>query len=224
MLRGNIKISLLFWVGWPRICLLFLVVGLSACSAGKQPDYTRYYDRMPKSILVVAPLNETAAIEATDRFMSTITAAVAEQGYYVFPLVLVDQMFKENGVVSPIEIRQVSASKLYEIFGADALLNISIRSWGTSYSVIHSSTEVTLDYQLIDLASGELLWSGSGRAVDSAQGSGGLGDIAAQALIHALASTMTDKEVELARQANYSALHNRRSGLLLGPRRPQTDK
>jgi hypothetical protein len=172
--------------------------------------------------LVIAPLNETATVEASDKFMSTISTAVAERGYYVFPLVLVDQMLKENGVVSPIEMRQVSPAKLYEIFGADALLDITIVNWGTSYSVINSTTEVALDYQLFDLGSGELIWSGSGRAVDTSQSSGdGLGELVAQALAHAIVNTMSDKEIELAHRANWDVLHDRRSGLLPGPRLPQ---
>lgn len=205
------------------LSLMPLATLLSSCSSRPQPDYTRFYDRLPKSILVIAPLNETATVEASDRFMSTISTAVAERGYYVFPLVLVDQMLKENGVVSPIEMRQVSPAKLYEIFGADALLDITIVNWGTSYSVINSTTEVALDYQLFDLGSGELIWSGSGRAVDTPHNSGDLGEVLAQALVHAVASTMSDKEIDLARAANFDVLHDKRSGLLPGPRLPQND-
>lgn len=209
-----------FHASLPTILFAVLVV-LSGCSAAAKPDYTLFRERLPKSILVVAPINQTASIEATSQYMPTISSAVAERGYYVFPVLLVDQIFKENGVVSPAEIRQVSAAKLQEVFGADAFMDISISDWGTTYLVIHSQTEVAIEYQLIDLASGEPLWSGSERVIESSQSSSTWGNAMVDALTHAVSNTAFEKEVDLAQTANFRALHNRSSGLLSGPRAPQ---
>jgi hypothetical protein len=74
---------------------------------------------------------------------------VAEAGYYVFPIALVDQTFKENGLPTPGEMHQASLNKLREVFGADAALYITITQYGSVYSVIDSSVIVSANADLI---------------------------------------------------------------------------
>ena len=58
---------------------------LTGCAA--QPyDYTNYRQHPPRSIVVLPPLNESTAVEATYGYLSTVTRPIAEQGYYVFPV------------------------------------------------------------------------------------------------------------------------------------------
>jgi hypothetical protein len=198
------------------LCMSLLF--LSSCAV-RQMDYGAYRAHMPKSILIIPPLNETTATNADYKYLSTITEVVAEKGYYVFPLALVDLIFKENGVISPVEMRQVSRDKLREIFGADAILDIRIKSWGTKYLMLSSYTEVTLSFELSDLNSGVSLWSDTITIHDN-QNNSGQGDLAGMligSLIHAIASKLTEPEIGLARQANIQALDSQ-SGLLPGPR------
>lgn len=198
-----------------KIIIVLSAFSFSACSF-QQKDYSNFRTYLPKSILILPPLNETTAMNAEYKFLPTITRAIAERGYYVFPLSLVDQIFKENGVVSPIEMRQVPRDKLREIFGADALLDIKIKSWGTKYLIITSQTEVEFEYELIDLGSGISLWTDfihvddqqNNRSNNNALG-GLIGSI-----VHALASNLYDAEPGLALQANQQAA----IGLLNGPR------
>ena len=198
-------------------CFSTLVL-FSSCST-YQVDYGAYRSHMPKSILVLPPLNETTTNNAEYKFMPTITKVIGERGYYVFPLSLVDLIFKENGVISPIEMRQVSRDKLREIFGADALLDVRIKSWGTKYFVLTSYSEVELSYELIDLGSGVSLWSDTITVNDNQNNnsSNNLIGMLAGSLTHALISTMTDPEIKLSRQANQQALSGS-NGLLPGPR------
>lgn len=203
-------------------CLSLLI--LSSCAL-KKVDYGAYRANMPKSILVIPPLNETTAANADYKYLSTITKIIGEKGYYVFPLALVDLIFKENGVVSPIEMRQVSRDKLSEIFGADALLDIRIKSWGTKYIFLSSHTEVELSFELIDLSSGISLWSDTVTVNDNKNNSAnnGIAGMLIGSLVHALASQMYEAEIGLARQANQLSLDSE-TGLLPGPRALQTPK
>ena len=84
--------------------------------------------------------------------MSQTTAPLAESGYYVFPVTLVDESFKQNGLTMPADIHAVPINKLREIFGADAALYINVKQYGTSYAVISSETRVTAEARLVDLA------------------------------------------------------------------------
>lgn len=201
-----------------RIALLLLLVTFVTACTQTRPDYTLYQQHLPKSILVLPPLNNTASIEATNQFMHTITQPIAERGYYVFPVAVVDRMLRENGVVSPVEMRQVSLQRLREIFGADALLDITIEEWGTQYLVLSSTTTVTVAYRLIDLGSGALLWSGESSLTDNGNRGGRLGDQLINSLIHAVSNTLSNPEEALAREVNWRALANRNNGLLPGPR------
>jgi hypothetical protein len=201
--------------------ILLLSTQLFACGI-HAPDYTLYRQHLPRSILVLPPVNNTAESEASSLFLASISRPLAERGYYVPPVVLVDKMLRENGVVSPVEMREVSHKKLKEIFGTDAVLDIAIDEWGTNYHIIGSSTVVRFSYRLIDLGTGLELWQGVGAAKD--EGRSGDGDLAGAligALVHATVNSIKGPEVELARNANYAALHNENTGLLPGPRLPR---
>ena len=121
---------------------------LGACLPAR-PSYDAYLCRMPRSILVLPALNLTADAKASSVFLSTISRPLAECGYYDYPVAVVDEMMKENGLPTPGDMHQVPLSKIEEVFGADAVLYIVIKAWNTSYLVISTSTTVTLDYRLV---------------------------------------------------------------------------
>src|SRR5512143_3001912 len=120
------------------IGLLALDALLGGCTI-EHPDvdYTAFRESKPRSILVLPPLNNSPDIRATYSFLSTVTKPLAEAGYYVFPVALVDQTFKENGLPNPGEMHQVPFEKLREIFGADATLYITVTQYGSSYQILH---------------------------------------------------------------------------------------
>ena len=106
---------------WLGMGLLVAVAGLAASGcAVKGYDYTNYRAYPPRSILVLPPVNEGTDIRATYGYLSTVTRPIAELGYYVFPVALVDQLLKENGMPTPGEMVQVPLDKVREIVGAAA--------------------------------------------------------------------------------------------------------
>ena len=96
--------------------------------------------------------------------MATVVTPLAEAGYYVMPVSMVDETFKQNGLTTPNDIQEVSAAKLREIFGADAAVYIRVKEYGTKYLVIGSDTRVTVEGRIVDLRNGAVIWEGKATA------------------------------------------------------------
>ena len=158
-----------------RCTLLFLITLLVGCAASKGPDKTALRQNKPRSIVVLPPLNNSPDVRASYSFMATVTYPLAELGYYVFPVALVDQTFKENGLPDPGEMHQVPLKKLAEIFGADAALYITVDRYGAEYQLLNSAVIVAARAKLIDTRSGDLLWEGQASASSSESNGGNSG-------------------------------------------------
>ncbi len=206
---------------WAGIGLSAALCGLTlAGCAATSYDYTNYRAHPPRSILVLPPLNESTDIRGTYGYLSTVTRPIAEMGYYVYPVVVVDHFFKENGMPTPGEMVQAPLAKIREIIGADAVLYVTLRQYGTRYQLISSATVVTAVARLVDTRSGTLLWEGTLTAQENSGGSGNvLGDLVSALLMQAIGHS-TDRAHDVAGMANAQfAIKDR--GLLHGPYSPK---
>lgn len=187
-------------------------------------DLSAYTANMPKSILVMPPVNESPDTRATNSYWSTITVPVAEAGYYVFPITVVDTMFKENGVYNGSDAQTVSPKKLQEIFGADAALYVKVKEYGSKYQVIQTVATVAVEAKLVDLKTGELLWEGTEKQVlSNSNGNAGLVGMLVGALIDQISNHLSDKAYVLSGTVShllYSPRLSQQKGLLYGPRSP----
>ncbi|MFJ7141985.1 DUF799 domain-containing protein [Pseudomonas sp. JDS08PS003] len=204
---------------------LLTVSLLVGCAAPKTVDYSAYKQARPKSILVLPPLNESPDVKATYSMLSQVTFPLAEAGYYVMPIALVDETFRHNGLTNPADIHGLSPAKLNEIFGADAGLYITVKEYGTSYMLISSETVVTASATLVDLKTGTTLWTGSARA-SSEEGNngnnGGLVGMLITAAVKQIINTSTDAGHPIAGITSQRLLSaGQRTGLLYGPRSPK---
>src|SRR5208337_3563642 len=114
------------------------------------------------------------AVEGTYGYYSTVTKPLAEMGYYVFPVVVVDQFMKENGLPTAGEMHQAPLNKIRDIFGADAVLYATLKQYGTKYQVINSATIVSVQAKLVDTQTGLTLWDGTATAQENSGGSGNI--------------------------------------------------
>jgi hypothetical protein len=185
-------------------------------------DYAAFRASRPTSLLVLPPLNDTPDIKATAGVLATATLPLAEAGYYVLPVTLVDETFRENGLTTPNDIHEVSITKLREIFGADAAVYLRVRQYGTSYRVLVSETRVTVDGRIVDLRTGQLLWAGSATA-SSQEGNNNGNQSALALLVVALVQQVMANRPDAS--FNYAAIANQRllggpqrNGVLAGPR------
>ena len=99
-----------------------LLPALAACTSVEPYDYSAYHQHMPRSVLVLPPLDNSMEVDAGYAYLSTVTEPLAERGYYVFPVAVVDRMLRDNGLPGAGEMHQVPLSRLGEVFGADAVL------------------------------------------------------------------------------------------------------
>jgi hypothetical protein len=167
-------------------------------------------------------------VQATASVMAQVTQPLAESGYYVLPVSLVDETLKSNGMHTPDDAQQIPAAKLREIFGADAGLYVKVSRYGAVYKVLNSETAVTLEARLVDLRNGQLLWEGSASASSAEQNNnsqGGLIGLLVKAVVDQIISASTDRSHPMAGLASQRLLAaGRPNGLLFGPRSPHYGK
>lgn len=206
-----------------------LALVLTGCATTDAPmDYSAFKKSNPKSILVLPPTNHTSEVIAPYGVLANVTVPLAEAGYYVFPVALVDETFKNNGLTVAEDIHAVAPQKLQEIFGADAVLYLDIEEYGTSYAVLSSDTVVVVKARLTDIKTNEILWEGRARAASSEQrggNGGGIVGMLVEAAVNQIMETALDTGFQIAGVASHRLLspeaHN---GLLYGPRSPKHGK
>jgi len=207
------------------IGLGLLLAMLGGCATPTPYDYTAFKQSKPRSILVLPPLNTSPDIQAGHSMLSHVTLPLSEAGYYVLPVAVVDETFKQNGVMSADDAQAIPTAKLHEIFGADAALYLEITEYGASYQLIASEVAVTAKAKLVDLRDGRLLWDGSARASSAENqnnSGGGLIGLLVTAAIEQIMNSLTDRSHQIAGITSARLLTaGMPNGILRGPRSPQ---
>ncbi|MBI3782760.1 MAG: DUF799 family lipoprotein [Deltaproteobacteria bacterium] len=209
----------------PRgVAICFAVLLLTGCAAKK--DYSAYFAHEPRSILVVPALNETTTVEAQTQYMSTVSRPLAERGFYVFPVFLTELLLRDLGLPEAGLVQQLPPERFHELFGADAVLFVTIKEWGTKYVVLQSSTVVTVSFVLKDTRTGTVLWESTQSAVRSSGDGGGslIGMLVAAAVTYAVNQMVDIDYRPLAQQANAQAFVMQGTGLPSGPYHPNFGK
>lgn len=197
-----------------------LALLLAGCASNPTAyDYAAFLANPPRSILVLPPLNESPAVEATYGYLSSVTRPLAEHGYYVFPVQVIDAMLKDNGLPTAGEMHDVPLRSLREVTGADAVLYVTVEQYGSSYRVVSSHTTVSVRARLVATEDGTLLWEG--RASESRRTGTGLsgdllGDMLVAAFMQAL-NTTSDEASRLARVTSQQLVSRKSAGLPYGP-------
>ena len=201
------------------------VLSLSACVTQPKPDYSNFFDHQPHSILVVPPANMTTAVDAPAVFLTTLSAAFAERGYYVFPVFLVQDILNDLGATDEGAIAAIPPEKFKEVFGTDSILYVTITDWTTTYVVLSSNITVGAEYRLVDAGTGAVLWTGTQKVIQSSGGGGGGG--LAGLIVAAVQAAVTATTVQyrpIAIQANNMAASRSGYGLPAGPYHPEFQK
>lgn len=189
------------WLGRLRALALPALAGaallLSGCATPPPPrDYSAFKQAKPASVLVLPPLNHTPDVLATPSVLSQLSYPLAESGFYVVPVSLVDETLKANGIQTSADAHQIAPEKLRQIFGADAVLYVLVKSYGSVYKIVSSDAVVELEARLVDLRSGQLLWQGAARASSAEQQGnpqGGLVGLLVRAVIDQIANNLSER-------------------------------
>jgi hypothetical protein len=196
-----------------------LALALAGCAnAPKRADYALLRSESPHSILVVPVTNKSVDVNAPDYFLATIAVPLAERGYYVFPVNMVKSVLADDGLSDANLVHAGDPRRLGQLFGADAVMYISIERWDAKYMVISTSVTVELSYSLKSTRSGQELWKNHQSLVYSPQASsaGGLAGLIADAVAAAVTKAAPNY-MPLAVQANGQAINLKGTGLPAGP-------
>ncbi|MFN7446508.1 MAG: GNA1162 family protein [Curvibacter sp.] len=138
-----------------------------------------------------------------------------------------NEHFRTNGRTVADDIHRVSPGKLREVFGADAALYIEITDYGTRYFVVGSASIVSAEARLVDLRTGQQLWTGRATA-SSEEGQndqGGLASLLIGALVKQMVGTVADQSYTVSKITAVRLLSANSPGALLsGPRSPNYKK
>lgn len=204
-----------------RLAGIVLAAGLlGACVAPvEKKDYTQFRAENLRSILIVPVVNNTVNVDASAYFLSTIATPIAERGYYTFPVNLVKNVMEEDGLSDANMVHAADPTRLGELFGADAILYITIQNWETRYVILSSTTTVSFNYVLKSGRSGEELWSETATLSYTPSAGGGgspLGTLLVM-IVQAAIQKAAPNYIPLARQANWASVLTPSRGLPAGP-------
>ncbi|MFK8084130.1 MAG: DUF799 domain-containing protein [Granulosicoccus sp.] len=208
-----------------RTCCLFLIgvsALLGACETVPREDpYLLFRELMPRSILVLPPINESVDVNATYSWLTTASKPLGEKGFYVFPVAVVDEFMKENGLPNPEDMHAAPLNKIGEIFGADAVMYVTLEQYGQKFELIQSVTRVTARAELLDVKTGQVIWQDRIAYSETNSDNTGAGLLGAlvSAAVAQIGNSLTDAAHDASRVAN-NLLINSQSGLLLGPGHP----
>jgi len=164
----------------------------------------------PRSILIIPVVNKSVDVTAADYMLATVTIPLAERGYYVFPINLVKRVLEDDGLSDSSLVHSAPTSKLANLFGADAVLYITINRWDAQYLVLTTNVTVELNYQIRCGKTDVVLWENTEKMVyqpNSSGGGGGIGTLIVMA-VNAAITKAAPNYMPLARQANVKALYS----------------
>jgi hypothetical protein len=201
------------------IALGLLVLMISGCApknniATKGDKFPKMYDQQPQSLLILPPMNESTDAEAKDYYMTTVEMPFALKGYYVLPVEIVSDIMKQEGVTSTELLYNMPPDKLYEYFGADAVLYTRIKKWDVSYAVVASSLTVSIESEIVSSKTSEKLWTYTGTVVVDLSGGnsgGGIVGLIAKVIIIAINTASADY-VKYAHVANGKLIYTLPAG------------
>jgi hypothetical protein len=196
--------------------IALLATALAAgCVTPPKKDYTAFRAADPHSILVIPVVNNTTSIEAPGLFLSTLPIPVAERGYYVFPVNMVKGVLEIEGLSDPNMVHTADTARLCNLFGADAVLYVSIEAWTAKYIVINTQVTVEFDYVMKDGKTGDTIWKEHRRVASNS--SDGARDPLSP-LVMAVIAKAYPNYMPLARSANSWVFTAPGIGLPKGPR------
>jgi hypothetical protein len=194
--------------------LLLMTVLFTGCV--EPYDYTNFHAHPPRSVLVLPPINESTDVRGTYGYLSTVTRPIAEMGYYIYPVAVVDQYMKANGLPTAGEMQGVSLNKIGEVFGADAVLYITLKQYGSKYQVITSTTSVTAEGKLVDVRTGLTLWEGTASIQQSSSSGNAIADLVVAA-VDQVVNSASDHAHDICSQVNVQLFTIKDRGFLDGP-------
>jgi hypothetical protein len=200
-----------------KAVFMVAVVLVAGCAGAPKKDLSKLQEAGVRSILIVPVLNQTSTVGASEAMIATLPIPVAESGYYVYPVNLVKRVLEDDGLSDAMLLQQADPSKLAGLFGADAVLFVTIEKWTSKYMLITTEVEVKLRYVLRDGRTGEVLWEETReKSYVPPNNSSGIGALI-EGVMTAAVTKARPNYVPLAKMINEEAFTYPGPGLIPGP-------
>ncbi|MDO8373879.1 MAG: DUF799 family lipoprotein [Burkholderiaceae bacterium] len=187
------------------LCLLAAVFLTGCVTQPVKKDMSAFTAAAPRSILVVPTINKSLDVDAPSYVLAALPVPVAEKGYYVFPVNTTKYVLEQEGYYEGERIHQQPTESLAKLFGADAVLYVSINRWDAQYAFIATTVTVDFDYRLVS-KDGTEIWKENKRMQYSPQNNNNAGSPLAMlisAAINAALVRAAPNYMPLTQQANH---------------------
>jgi hypothetical protein len=203
--------------------MAFVVILLAGCVA--QPvkeDMSAFQAAAPRSILVVPVINKSLDVDAPNYVLSTLPVPLAEKGYYVFPVNTTKYVLEQEGMYEADRIQKLPTESLAKLFGADAVLYVTINRWDAQYAFIAATVTVDFDYRMVS-KDGTEIWKEHKTMQYSPQNNNSGSPLAMLigAVINAAITRAAPNYMPLTQQANQQVFVLGPNALPDGPYRPK---
>lgn len=188
------------------LSLAFCLLVVSGCATKEPKNLDSFHNAQPDSILVIPPKNKSTDVQATTSVLATLPYYLGEKGYYVFPVNTVKTLLEYEGYYEPAEVHNAPPEQLAKLFHADSVLYVTVQEWTSKYVVFAATTEVELEYKLVN-SDGAVLWEAQQRTAYSPNNnnSGGIFGVVANA-VAAAAERASPNYLPLTRKAHAMAI------------------
>jgi hypothetical protein len=134
---------------------------------------------------------------------------------------MVKGVLEDEGMADPGLIHQADPARLCNLFGADAVLYVTIEEWTARYMLFSTTVEVAFDYVMKDGKTGDTICTGRQRVMqDSSQGARD----PISPFVMAIIAKAYPNYAGLSRIANADAFWRPGMGLPPGPYHPKYGK
>ena len=182
---------------------LILAVLTGCVAQPVKQDMSAFHAAAPRSILVVPTVNKSLDVDAPNYVLAALPVPIANKGYYVFPVNTTKYVLEQEGFYEGERIHQMATPDLAKLFGADAVLYVSINRWDAQYAFITTVVTVEFDYRLVSKDGAEI-WKESKRMQYQPQNNNSGSPIAmlVVAVVNAAVTRAAPNYMPLTRQAN----------------------
>lgn len=186
--------------------VLWILVSFALAGCVTQPakkDMSAFQAAAPRSILVVPTINKSLDVDAPNYVLAALPVPIAEKGYYVFPVNTTKYVLEQEGYYEGERIHQEPTSSLTKLFGADAVLYVTINRWDAQFALVTTTVTVEFDYRLVSKDGAEI-WKESKRMQYQPQNNSSGSPIAMLigAVVNAAITRATPNYMPLTQQAN----------------------
>jgi len=210
-----------------RIFVMLAAVVLAGCvTQPVKKDMSAFHAAAPRSILVVPVVNKSLDVDAPNYVLATLPVPIASRGYYVFPVNTTKFVLEQEGFYEGERIHEQPPATLAKMFGADAVLYVTINRWDAQFALITTTVTVDFSYRLVS-NDGTEIWSEQKRMQYQPQNNNNAGSPLANLLVAAINAAVTratPNYMPLTQQANQQVFVLGPSALPEGPYLPATAK